>query len=187
MRLFRRLPGGLHDLAVSMVGVKLGDRLLQLGCGDGRLMTALAARAGLTGRAAAVDESEAGVGAGEKAVLRDGVLVEIMRAPYHALPHDRDAFDVIVIHDVLAPMAGRDRTTCLTEVLRVLRPGGRCLVVEPMSRGGLAALFRQPAIDPGYAASGGGEGALRSAGFIAVRTLSERGGLRFVEGVRPRT
>lgn len=169
-----------------MVGVKLGDRFLQLGCGDGRLLTALAARVGLTGRAAAVDAGQAGVSAGERAALRDGVLVEIVQAPYQALPHERDAFDVVLIHDVLAPMTGDDRAACLSDVLRVLRPGGRGLIVEQMPRGGLAALFARPVLDPSYAASGGGEGSLRAAGFIAVRTLSERGGLRFVEGVRPR-
>jgi cyclopropane fatty-acyl-phospholipid synthase-like methyltransferase len=40
-----------------MVGVKLGDRLLQIGCGDGGLFAALAAKTGLTGRAAAIDPS----------------------------------------------------------------------------------------------------------------------------------
>jgi hypothetical protein len=40
-------------------------------------------------------------------------------------------------------------------------------------------------VDPAYAA-GGGQAALTSAGCIAVRTLSERAGFRFVEGVRPR-
>lgn len=187
MRLFRKLPGGLRDLAVSMVGVKLGDRFLHLGCGDGRLLAALAARVGLTGRAAAVDASDAGVEAGERAVVKNGVLAEVARAPYQALPHDAEAFDVVVIQDALVSMNAAERTACLNEVLRVLRPGGRCLIVERLARGGLAAFFRQPAVEPGYAAGGGGEGALRTAGLVAVRTLSERGGLRFVEGVRPRT
>src|SRR4030065_406742 len=51
-RFFGKL-GGKHDLAVSMVGLKLGDTFLQLGCGDGGLLAALASKVGLTGRAAA--------------------------------------------------------------------------------------------------------------------------------------
>ena len=63
-RFFRKL-GDKHDLAVSMVGIKLGNALLQLGCGDGGLLAALAAKVGLTGRAAAVDATPEGVAAGE--------------------------------------------------------------------------------------------------------------------------
>ncbi|MGH9314074.1 MAG: hypothetical protein ACRD1S_12870, partial [Vicinamibacterales bacterium] len=62
---------------------------------------------------------------------------------------------------------------------RVLRAGGRAVVVEPAPRGGLAALVR-PQSDPQYSA----EEWLRSAGFKAVRVLAERDGQRFIEGVR---
>ena len=44
-------------LSVSMAGVKLGDRVLVVGCSDPRLIATLAVKTGLTGRACAVDES----------------------------------------------------------------------------------------------------------------------------------
>ena len=52
-----------HLLAVSMTGVKTGDRLLQLGCGHGDRLGAIAAKVGLSGRAVAVvAEREPGPG-----------------------------------------------------------------------------------------------------------------------------
>jgi ubiquinone/menaquinone biosynthesis C-methylase UbiE len=186
MALFKKLPGGFRDLAVSMVGIKIGDRLLQIGCGDGGLLGALASKVGLTGRACAIDSTPEGIAKGEAGAARAGALVETIVAPFHALPHDPDAFDVVVLYDVLARAPEDARRRWLREVSRVVRPGGRCLVVERLPRKGLAALVGQPAIDPTYTATGGAEGALRAAGFVAVRTLSERAGWRFAEGVRPR-
>jgi ubiquinone/menaquinone biosynthesis C-methylase UbiE len=186
MALFRKLPGGFLDLAVSMVGVKLGDRLLQVGCGDGELLAALAVKVGLTGQACAVDATPAGVARGQAGAARGGALVDIAEAPYHALPHDASAFDIVVVHDVLAAARDEDRGAWMREVTRVVRPGGRVLIVDRLPRTGLAVLLGQPAADPSYAASGGAQAALASAGCIAVRTLSERAGFRFSEGVRPR-
>lgn len=183
-RFFGKL-GGRHDLAVSMVGVKLGDALLQLGCGDGGLLAALAAKVGLTGRAAAVDATRDGVAAGERGAAKGGVLVETAEAAYDRLPHDDAAFDVVVIHDLLAAMSREGRVVCLREARRVLRPAGRLTVVERI-RGGAGALVGRRHEDPDYRASGGVEPALKAAGFVAVRTLAERDGLRFAEGVRPR-
>lgn len=184
-RFFGKL-GGRHDLAVSMVGVKLGHALLQLGCGDGGLLAALAAKVGLTGRAAAVDATREGVAAGDRGAARGGVLVETAQAAYDRLPHEDAGFDIVVIDDLLATMRPEDRVACLRETRRVLRPAGRLIVVERIRRGGLGALVSRRHEDPHYLASGGAEPAVRAEGFVAVRTLAERDGLRFVEGVRPR-
>ena len=55
MKLFRIFKSEGEPLAVSMAGIKLGDRLLVLGCGDPMLVAQLAVKTGLTGRAFAVD------------------------------------------------------------------------------------------------------------------------------------
>jgi ubiquinone/menaquinone biosynthesis C-methylase UbiE len=178
MKLFRPGPGP-HALAVSMVGVKLGDRLLQIGCGDGGLVAALAAKTGLTGRAVAIDPSADAAARATRAAEREGVLVEIVSAPIAPLPFESGSFDVAVLLDALRPVTPEMRTAALAEVARVLRAGGRAVVVEPAARSGLAALIG-PRSDPHYSA----DEWLRSAGFKAVRVVAERDGQRFVEGVR---
>jgi len=178
MKLFRQGPGP-HDLAVSMVGVKLGDRLLQIGCGDGGLFAALASKTGLTGRAAAIDPSENAVARATRVAEREGVLVEISASPLVPLPFDSGSFDVVVLLDALRRLTPEARTAVLAETSRVLRAGGRAIIVEPAPRSGLAALVG-PRSDPHYSA----EEWLRSAGLKAVRVIAERDGQRFVEGVR---
>jgi ubiquinone/menaquinone biosynthesis C-methylase UbiE len=172
-------------LAVSMSGVKLGDRLLVLGCGDGGLVAQLARKSGLTGSAYALDEDSARTERAGQFAERDGALVEALTAPWTELPLDAAAFDVVVIRDALAAIELHRRAAMLAEVLRVLRPGGRCVVIEGGRRGGLGALFQGRTVSAEYTSSGGAQRALSAAGFRATRTIAERAGMVFVEGVKP--
>jgi ubiquinone/menaquinone biosynthesis C-methylase UbiE len=185
MRLFRNRPGP-HDLAVSMTGAQMGDRVLVLRCGDGGFLARLASRVGLSGRAAGVDPSEEARQRAARAAARAGALIELVDAPYTRLPYEADSFDIVVAHDLLGRLRPEERVTCLREVWRVLRPGGRCLVIEPASRGGLWDLVASRSRDPYYLVAGGAVAALQAEGFRGVRTLAEREGRRFVEGAKPR-
>ncbi|MBI2835351.1 MAG: methyltransferase domain-containing protein [Acidobacteria bacterium] len=184
MFLFRKTDR--YALPVSMAGVRMGDRLLQLGCGDGKLFAALAAKVGLTGRACAVDEREEIASRARRAAAEAGVLVEVEVASLRTLPYEEGAFDIVVLRDVLPTMSPEDRVWTLREVLRVLRPAGRCVVIEHAPRGGLGALFDRRPGDPHYLGARGAERSLEGEGFKAVRRLAEREGLAFVEGVKPR-
>jgi ubiquinone/menaquinone biosynthesis C-methylase UbiE len=175
---------GVEPLAVAMSGVKLGDRLLVVGCGDQRLIAQLGAKAGLTGRACALDEDPARAEHAQAAAEREGVLVESLAAPWTQLPIDAASFDVVVVRDVFGAIELHRRAALAGEVLRVLRPGGRCVVVEGGARGGLGALFHGRAGSADYASSGGAPHALSAAGFKAVRELAQRDGLCFTEGVK---
>lgn len=163
-----------------MVGVKLADRLLQLGAGDGSLVAAIASKVGLTGRACVLDEREEGLVRARAAAEREGVLLEYERHAYTTLPFEADSFDVVVVNGVLRDSPPDTRVAVVTAVGRVLRSGGRCLVVDATRRAGLAGLFQNgPSADPSYQP----EELLRAGGFKAVRTLGEGNGQRFVEGV----
>jgi ubiquinone/menaquinone biosynthesis C-methylase UbiE len=169
-----------YAFAVTMVGIKMGDRLLQLGCGDGKLLAALALKVGLTGRACGVDTSDEGVERARAAAAQEGALVELQRAPYAMLPFDAAAFDLIVLHDMLRGLAPQPRVMAIGESARVLRPSGRCLVVDRAERGGLGALIGGPRPDPTYQPAE----LLRTGGFRAVRLLADREGFSFVEGLK---
>jgi ubiquinone/menaquinone biosynthesis C-methylase UbiE len=186
MPLFRRGPGP-HALPLAMSGIKLGERFLHVGSGKPAMFAALAARVGLTGRAAAIADGETAAEALRKAAVREGVLVDIAAATAGSLPHDRDSFDLAVIDSTdgaFGTMGPVGRAHRLTELVRVIRPGGRLLVVEAAHRG-LRRLLRSMPADADYRSSGGAKPALEAAGFRPVRILAERDGFRFTEGIKP--
>jgi ubiquinone/menaquinone biosynthesis C-methylase UbiE len=110
-----------------------GDAVLDLGCGEGAFSAALA---GAGARPVGVDVAEA-------ALRRARELhpdLEFRRAaPGEQLPLDDDAVDVVWASEVLAFVP--DSARVLSEVRRVLRPGGRLLVTTP-SHGRVRALVR---------------------------------------------
>jgi ubiquinone/menaquinone biosynthesis C-methylase UbiE len=172
-----------EPLTVAMAGIKLADRVLVVGCSDPALIAALAIKSGLTGRACAVDEDDARVSAAARAVERDGALVETSTASLATLPFEESAFDVVVLRDVLGGAEPGQRMPIVAEAQRVVRPGGRCIIIETSARAGLGGLLSRP-VNTEFFASDGALPLLTTAGFAAVRTLAEREGLTFVEGVK---
>jgi len=180
---FRRSPGA-EPLPVTMAGVRLGDRFLAVGMRDPALIAALAVKAGLTGRACAYDADADRARNGATAVEREGALVEAVHAPWGMLPYDADSFDVAVARDVLMILPPEVRARCLSEVFRVLRPGGRLVVIEPAPRGGFGALLTRTTVDADYVERGGAVTALTRAGFSGARVLATRDGTVYVEGAK---
>ncbi|HEY7172367.1 MAG TPA: methyltransferase domain-containing protein [Vicinamibacterales bacterium] len=181
-----RRAGSAHSLVVSMTGAKMGERVVQIGCAHGGRLGAIAAPVGLSGRAVAIVPDDAAAARARKGAAESGVLVEVEVAPPTRVPLDNDAFDVAVIDDtggLLSTMPAEDRVATVREAIRILRPGGRVIVIGALPRGGLGALFSRapsaPSADPAAA--------LQADGFKSVRTLAEREGLRFTEGIKPRT
>jgi ubiquinone/menaquinone biosynthesis C-methylase UbiE len=177
--------GDPYMLVVGMTGVKLGDRVVQVGCAHGGRLAAIAARVGLSGRALAIVPDEAAAARARKGASAAGVLVDTEIAPTTRLPVDDNAFDLAVIDDtggLLGTMSPEDRVATVREVLRALRPGGRVMVIGSTPRGGLAAIFSRsgsaPIFDPAPS--------LEADGFKFVRKLAARDGLAFVEAVKPR-
>lgn len=179
MRFFRKSQ--IEQLAVTMPGVKLGDRVLVVGCGDPPLVASLAAKTGLTGRACAVDESAERSAEAARVALAEGALLETFTAPLASLPLDESSFDIVVLRDVLLDDSEHARAQVVREARRVLRPGGRCLAIQTM-RGGIARLLRGGGA---LTDTAGATRALNEAQFRGVRTLAERDGLAFVEGTKP--
>ena len=179
MGLFRKSDS--EPLGVTMAGVKLGQRLLAVGVHDPKLVAALGVKAGLTGRTCVVDDDEARLAQGAEGILREGALVEPIHAPYGMLPLDAESFDVALIQHLLPGLDRETRARCAGEVFRVLRRGGRVLVVEPARRSGFGALLQRQTADPDYK---GPTEVLQLAGFTAVRVLAETDGVVYAEGIK---
>ena len=166
--LVKRLRGqdGRGELVAQMVGTRLGDRVLVIGGGDGRLLAAVGAPTGLTGRVTAVEADAATANQVETTAMAAGVLVEVQAATYDRLPFEDAAFDVAVVP---MPSTVEAAGAALADAWRVVRTGGRAMVV---AAAGAPESARMLAV-------------LADAGFRAARLLGEREGLAFYESSRP--
>jgi SAM-dependent methyltransferase len=173
-------------LAVTMSGVRLGERALQIGNGDARVMALIAAKTGLTGTAMIVLLDEHAAARVRRAIDDTGAVAEVGVVDQGPPPDDA-SFDVIVAHDVPNTIAATNpavRSGWLQQCYRVLRDGGRIVTIEPGSPVGFRAWFGSK--DVGVPGRAGSEAALASAGFRGLRVLGDREGLRFVEGFKTR-
>ncbi len=183
LNLFRRRDDP-YTLVVGMTGVKMGDRLAQVGCADASRLAAIASKVGLSGRAAVVVSDQQAGAKIDKAASRAGVLIEVTVATPTHLPLEDGAFDLAIIDDTgtsFTNMTDAERSTTVCETVRILRPGGRVMVIGATPRTGLgAALSKQapPSADP--------TPALQANGYRTVRVLAERDGYIFYEGMKPR-
>lgn len=119
---------GLAGEVLGWLGAQAGERILDLGCGDGQL----------TQRIAETDAQVTGVDASPEMVAAArarGIAAEVGAA--ERLPHDKGAFDAVFSNAALHWV--RDQDAMLSEVKRVLRPGGR-FVAEMGGHGNIAAI-----------------------------------------------
>ena len=176
---FLRKPN-LEWLPVVMSGVRMGERALQIGVGDPALVGAIAAKVGLSGHAALVVDDERQADKARSAAKKAGALIDVHTSPLDQLPYSDASFDVAVVHSGGAPaLTEPSGHAALRQVARVLRDGGRVVVIEGGSRG---IISRRRAGD-GTDAVAVTE-ALSTAGFKAARVLADREGYRFSEGLK---
>jgi ubiquinone/menaquinone biosynthesis C-methylase UbiE len=190
MRRFLRKPASERDpLTVTMSGVRLGERALQIGSGDARSMALIAAKTGLTGTAAIVVADDDAAVRIRRAVTDTGALVDLRVVVESRLPFEDASFDAVVVHDTSGSARSGDGMAAqwLRECRRLLRTGGRIVAIEPGTPVGLRALLNsRPSEDQRTQAGGDGPtvAALKTAGFTTVRVLADREGLRFIEGFK---
>ncbi len=187
--MFSLFPGRRNEsstLVARMVGVKMGDRIAQVGCANGACLAAVAAGVGLSGRAVAIVPDAPSAARAQKGAARAGVLVEIETAPPTRLPADTSAFDVAILDDsggLFATMNAEDRSATVRELLRILRPGGRLMMIGAAPRSGFRALATRTQASTSFDPAP----ALRANGFGPVRMLAERDGFVFIEGLKTRS
>jgi ubiquinone/menaquinone biosynthesis C-methylase UbiE len=178
-----------HSLEVGMVGAKMGDRFLQIGCANGSRMGAVASKVGLSGRAVVVAPDADSATRARKGAADAGVLVEVEVASPTRLPFDQDSFDLAIIDDtagLVGTMRPEERVQTLRELHRVVRSGGRVMIIGTAPRGGFGAILSRAQSGPPFAASGDATKALDAEGFRSARILAEREGLVFVEAMKTR-
>ncbi|HJV96755.1 MAG TPA: bifunctional demethylmenaquinone methyltransferase/2-methoxy-6-polyprenyl-1,4-benzoquinol methylase UbiE [Albitalea sp.] len=123
---------GLHRAwkayTVAVANVREGDRILDIAGGTGDLARAFAKKAGARGTVVHTDINEAMLRQGRDRLLDDGLVLPTAICDAETLPFASDSFDLVSVAFGLRNMTHKERA--LAEMNRVLRPGGRLLVLE---------------------------------------------------------
>jgi len=126
------MSAGLHRLwkkfTIEVSGVRKGDRVLDVAGGTADLSSAFAKRVGETGQVWLTDINNAMLTVGRDRLLDEGVITPVAQCDGEKLPFPDNYFDCITVAFGLRNMTHKD--AALAEMRRVLRPGGRLLVLE---------------------------------------------------------
>ncbi|MGW7424606.1 class I SAM-dependent methyltransferase [Streptomyces sp. NPDC054813] len=127
--------GPAYAAAVTELGLRAGDRVLDAGCGTGRALPPLRAAVGPSGAVLGMDLTPAMLQAAVRAGRhRDGRL---LLADAAALPVRSKSLDAVFAAGLIAHLPRPARN--LRELARVVRPGGTLALFHPIGRAALAA------------------------------------------------
>jgi ubiquinone/menaquinone biosynthesis C-methylase UbiE len=125
----------LTDWGLEHLSIKKGDTILDVGCGGGRTIGKLAAIAA-EGKVYGIDHSETSVAMARGANMKWIELgrVDIRQGSVSQLPYSDNLFDLATA--VETQYFWPDLTADMREVLRVLKPGGKLIVIAEGYQGG---------------------------------------------------
>ena len=126
------MSAGMHRLwkrfAVETSGVRKGDRVLDIAGGTADLSALFLEQVGGNGEVWLTDINNAMLTIGRDRLLDEGAAVSVAQCDAEKLPFPSNYFDCVSVAFGLRNMTHKDMA--LKEMLRVLRPGGRVIVLE---------------------------------------------------------
>jgi demethylmenaquinone methyltransferase/2-methoxy-6-polyprenyl-1,4-benzoquinol methylase len=126
------MSAGLHRLwkrfTIESSGVLPGNRVLDIAGGSGDLSRLFAKKVGKLGKVILTDINASMLSVGRDRMLDEGLAVPAAQCDAEKLPFPDNYFDCVSVAFGLRNMTHKD--LALKEMLRVLKPGGRLLVLE---------------------------------------------------------
>jgi demethylmenaquinone methyltransferase/2-methoxy-6-polyprenyl-1,4-benzoquinol methylase len=126
------MSGGLHRVwkayTLAVANLQMGDKALDIAGGTGDLALAFSKKVGKTGQVVHTDINEAMLSTGRNRLLDLGKVLPTVVCDAEKLPFPSDYFDVVSVAFGLRNMTHKD--IALAEMNRVLKPGGKLLVLE---------------------------------------------------------
>src|SRR4051794_34783048 len=121
--------GRCAEQVAGLADVRPGDSVLDLGCGTGRVLAALANRQ-QSARFVGVDPDPRVLAIARRRLEEVGATVELRRGYAHELAFSAGTFDLVLSTLVFHPLPDDTKRATIAEVARVLRPGGRFLLID---------------------------------------------------------
>jgi ubiquinone/menaquinone biosynthesis C-methylase UbiE len=120
----------LRAMEADDLELQPSDRVLDVGCGPGRLAIAFAERVGPSGSVDGIDAAVEMINRANSLARKRGVAATFQVALAQQLPFPDATFDAVACTLALHHVAEDDQRTAVGEMYRVLKPYGRLLIAE---------------------------------------------------------
>jgi len=153
----------LRQRTADLAQLRPGESVLDVGCGTGTLALVAKRRVGEAGRVAGIDPAPQMIARARRKAARQGLSLDLQVGVIERLPFPDQSFDVVLSSLMMHHLPDDLKRQGLREIARVLKPGGRVLVLDAKRLSGRwhSAIQDQPAL-------------MREAGFSQIETGEAR-------------
>ncbi len=136
----------LRRKSIDAAQIKPGERILDVGCGTGDLTLLAKERAGSTGQVYGIDAATEMIDVARGKAARAKAEVDFRVSVIEQLPFPAESFDVVLSSLMMHHLPDDLKPKALAEVRRVIKPGGRLLLVDfkgQIEKQGVMALVKE--------------------------------------------
>src|SRR5215213_11513737 len=120
----------LRQMTIALARIQPGERVLEVGCGTGDVAIAACAPAGERGSVVGIDASPEMIAVARAKAARAGLTIDFRLEPIEALSYPDATFDVVLSSLMMHHLPDDLKHQGLAEIARVLKPGGRLLIID---------------------------------------------------------
>jgi ubiquinone/menaquinone biosynthesis C-methylase UbiE len=124
--------GRLRRMTVDYAMLQPGQSVLDVGCGTGAVTVPAKRKVGVNGKAAGIDPSPEMISVARRKAHRLGLDIDFQVGVIESLPFSDNTFDVVTSSLMMHHLPDHLQIAGLAEIFRVLKPGGRLVIIDMM-------------------------------------------------------
>lgn len=158
---------------VDLAQVQKGDVVLDVGCGTGTLAILVKEHVGNEGRVYGIDPGPKQIARARSKAEKAGLSIDFRLGMIEQLAFPDQSLDIVLSTVMMHHLPDDVKRQGLKEIMRVLKPGGRLLVLDSTDRVGPwnSSLYDLPALmeDAGFSHTDVGDVGFMKLGFVLAR------------------